>query len=65
MERSRLHVERARRRTAKEVYKGAENNRQRLYLVFVILYKRGGCAEWYCIYLLVRVQPLLLLSNSF
>ena len=34
--------------------------------MFVILYnQRGECAEWYCIYLLVRFQSLLLLSNSF
>nr|DAQ52462.1 MAG TPA: hypothetical protein [Caudoviricetes sp.] len=34
--------------------------------MFVILYnQRGECAEWCCIYLLVRFQPLLLLSNSF
>lgn len=62
-------------RTAK-VYKGAKNNRQRLYLVFVILYnQRGECAigkakssELYTssgTIILVRFRSLLLLSNSF
>ena len=58
-----------------KVYKGAENNRQRLYLVFVILYKRGECAIGKAksselntssgTMILVRFQSLLLLSNSF